>query len=219
MKYFLIVVFVLFSKFVFAIDVANTARWDVGLDLTGMPCQNRSTATFGPFDYTDKTLRSKHLGIVEGYHFTDKVKKLQMDNGRSPVLNLNYTLSAWPNHHGALKAVSSYQFLYSIQMKNKPLLTPVECYFKRAINFSRNDGVSYLLYARFLTKMKHYKEADKIYNQTLELLPDNPAVLYNYGSLLFKMKAFKKAKEYADLAKKNGHPHKKLLSMLKNKGY
>ncbi|NOR71702.1 MAG: hypothetical protein GQ532_18780 [Methylomarinum sp.] len=218
MKYFVIVVIVViapFSEFVYALD---KARWNVGVDLLGIPCMDHDTAPVGPYDYTDKSLRSKHLGIVEAYHFTDKIKRLQNDKG-SVQDNLNYTLSAWPNHHGALKAVSNYHFLYSKKMKEHPLFTPAECYLKRAINFSRSDGVSYLLYARFLTKMKQYKEADKLYNRTMELLPDNPVVLYNYGSLLFKMKEFKKAKEYAELAKKHGHPYKKLLGMLKKKGY
>ena len=213
MKYYWII-FLFISHHVFA-AVSDGAPWQVGEDLTGMVCQNRDSSQFGPFDYTNAELRSKHLLIVEKYHFSDEVKRFQVYENRAPQANLNYTLSAWPNHHQALISVANYQLLYSVGIKKEPLFTPAECYFQRAIHFSREDGVTYLLYARFLTKMKQYVKAEKEYQNALRLLPDSPVVHYNYGILLLKMRNIEEGKVQAELAKKLGHPSNKLWLKIK----
>lgn len=188
--------------------------WRVGNDLAGVPCRNVDSAQFGPFDYTNAGLRSKHLKIVEMYHFTDEVKRFQVYASVAPAHQLNYTLSAWPNHHEALISITNYHSLHLAGVLG-PLDTPPECYFQRAIHFSKGDGVTYLLYARFLTKMKQYVKAEKEYLNALRLLPDSPVVHYNYGVLLLKMEDIEKAKKQAELAKKLGHPSNKLLLKIK----
>lgn len=194
--------------------VAADAPW-VGNDLSGRPCINSESSEFGPFDYLNVTDRGKHLEVVEKYHFGKEVEALQIYKAREAPLNLQYTLSAWPNHHRALIAVTNYQLLFNSSLKKNPLKSPAECYFQRALNFSKNDGVAHLLFAKYLTKVKHFDLADSIYRKVLELMPENPAAHYNYGLYLFELKRFDEAKHHADLAKKYGHPSDKLLKKLK----
>jgi len=83
---------------------AKEAPW-VGLDLNGINCTGRGQG-YGPFDYRTATEFQRH--IVEVRHFTPDMELLKggKAGGISPILeipsNLDYTLSALPNHHRAL---------------------------------------------------------------------------------------------------------------------
>lgn len=181
--------------------------WWIGSDLSGKPCRDVDEAQYGPYDYTKPEERATHLPIVEEYHFSKETEALMNDqDGHPPPGAINYTLSAFPNHHRALLAASRYQLLRDSGVVKQPLNTPVECYFNRAINFSKQDGHSYLLYAKYLTKKKKYDTAKELYEKAVTFLPNDPAAHYNYGLMLLETNNYEEARNHAELAKKYGHP-------------
>ena len=95
------VLFAMFSQ-------ACCAMGWVGTDLAGAPCSG-SRQGYGPYDYTDPRTRKggkdAPLSLVERYHFTPDVENLVGGNtSLGPEGDLNYTITAFPNHHRALKS-------------------------------------------------------------------------------------------------------------------
>jgi len=188
---------------------AANAPW-VEQSFKGGPCRGGNQG-YGPFDYTIKhSLPTQNLRLVESAHFTYQVENLIKGNAGNLVSDLDYTLRAWPNHHRALNSISRYQLLFS---NRKKTLSPVECYFHRAIRFSPNDATTRMLFGIFLHKTKHYKMALEQYNKATELSPKNPIIRYNYGLLLFHLKKYQQAQQQAVIAYGANFP----LNGLKNK--
>jgi len=172
----------------------TAAPW-VGQTRDGIICQGRPQG-YGPFDYTQRATNMQSLKIVEDYHFTPNVESLRKGaNGTIPS-DIDYTLSAWPNHHRALNSISRYDLGYP--NKRREPAQPIECYFKRAILFSPEDSITQLLYAIYLHKSGHPTEAMAQYQSAEKLAPGNPQIQYNMALLLLDMKDFEKARYYAE---------------------
>lgn len=198
---------------------AKSAPW-VGVDLNGLNCEGRGQG-FGPFDYTslaDKNTTpggdSKNaLTLVEIAHFTPEVEGLIRGHNGTVQSDLDYTLRAWPNHHRALLSVIRYQLEVRNKLRSGQLLTPVECYLKRAISFSPKDAVTYSLYGHYLRKVGHLDDAVKYYEKALELEPENAKFAYSFGLLLIDLKRYEEAAKYAKIA----YQHKQTPKGLKQK--
>lgn len=190
------------------------APW-VGLSLSGKPCDGKRQG-FGPFDYQLRTKYRKQLKLVAGAHFTNNVRYLIKGKRGYLVDDIDYTLRAWPNHHQALQSISQYQILHSTSIEEKysrKTISPVECYFQRAINFSPRDAITHMLYAIYLQKINYEKKASEHYEAAIAISPDNMSIRYNYGLLLFSVKQYQKSLENAHKAYAAGYP----LLGLKNK--
>lgn len=195
---------ILFSPF---ICYAATAPW-VGQTLSGIICTGNAQG-YGPFDYNERLIRPNDLKIVEGYHFNSDVQNLIKGQSGHITGDLDYTLRAWPNHHKALQVISRYHSLHTSSQDKRyarKTLSPVECYFQRAINFSPNDAITHMLYAIFLYHSNQSKKAAEQYEKALVISPDNMSIHYNYGLLLTSMKQYDKALVHAKKAYESGYP-------------
>jgi tetratricopeptide (TPR) repeat protein len=198
---------------------AESGRW-VGGTLTGEPCTGGYMA-YGPFDYTNSMHHKLKLDIVEEYHFTKDIELLIKGKTGYLTEDLNYTLTAFPNHHKALNAIMYYQIINKIDIDKgtkKPLNSPVECYFQRAINFAPHDIVAYALYADYLKRTKHISEAEQVYQKAMIKMPDDLALKYHYGLFLCAVKKFPEALAQAKIVYKANYPKSNLKKMLKNTG-
>ena len=169
---------------------------------------------YGPFDYRDST-RKKELDLVELGHFNDDVRTLR--HGLSsflPINDLDYVLRAFPNHWGALDAVSRYQ----LRGGNMLEFRTAECYFDRAIRFVPDDGKVRLLYGIYLMRGKHDAEAKRALEEAERLLPDSIDVTYNLGLLYLRLGEPDRAMDKARVAYAQGYPLTGLRDALKKAG-
>lgn len=182
---------------------------------TGFSCGSLQNH-YGPYDFrTDKP----KLPIVDGAHFTPAVEALIRGSTSSsgPGADLNYTLTAFPNHHRALISVMNYGVkLKTAQPKDMPL--SVECYFERALRFRPDDTVARMIYATYLAKNKREPEANKQLDQVATASNDNAFTFYNMGLIYFDMKNYDKALEFAHKAYGLGFGPTDLRDQLKKVG-
>ena len=182
---------------------------------TGLPCGSLENH-YGPYDFrTDKP----KLPIVDRAHFTPAVEALVRGSTASsgPGPDLNYTLTAFPNHHRALISVMNYgEKLKTAQPKDLPLL--VECYFVRALRFRPDDTVARLIYATYLVKNKREPDANRQLNLVAAAVSDNAFTFYNVGLIYFDMKNYDKALEFAHKSYSLGFEATDLRDQLKKVG-
>ena len=106
--------------------------------------------------------------------------------------DIHYTLSAWPNHHRALKSAVDFRLQHP-KWPEKSRGLPAECYLQRAINYSPNDGTPYLLFGILLHKMKQYEAALQAYENADRLIPNDMMIKYNMALTMVKLKKYKEA--------------------------
>jgi hypothetical protein len=220
-KYDVIVALMLCALALPVISFAASAPW-VGLSFTGKPCLGGKTMSYGPFDYNNVADRRTKLPIVEEYHFTKDIEMLVKGNTGSIPADIDYTLTAFPNHHKALVALMYYQLINQpdIATNKKPgLISPLECYLQRAIYFSPQDAVVYSTYAAYLKKIKHFQEAEAVYKKAIEAIPAEPAIKYSYGLFLCDLKKYPEALAQAQMVYQNGYPKQKLKQLLMKSGH
>jgi len=204
------------------IAYSRSAPW-VGTDFKGSPCRGSDTTHwYGPFDYTIPDQKLK-LNVVNEYHFTPEVENLL--RGRSSYLgeDLNYTLMAGPNHHRALLSIVKMkleldQKVISFTDKSNLLPSPVECYFYRAMNFSKEDADTYAIFAYFLKKLNKLEEAKTYYEKALEFQPESKKISYSYSLLLIDLKQYDTALEFAKKAYQDKQAPPGLRNKLKSLG-
>lgn len=178
-----------------------------GNDLEGLPCRGKGQG-YGPFDYTNPVHVARNLPVVETYHFTPEVERLEKGKSSYVLGDLDYTLRAFPNHHRALFAV--------IRVATEPghlkrrgmgtMDTPPECYLQRALAFKPNDGKVELLYGLYLHKKGHLDDAESHYRRAVKLMPRSAEAWYNLGLLLTDKEKYAEAVPMAEKAYKYGYP-------------
>lgn len=157
---------------------------------------------FGPFDYRDKT-KGQELQLVESGHFTADVRTLRRGASTvSPIDDLNYALRAFPNHWGALEAVSRFE----LQGGNMREFRTVDCYFDRALRFAPDDSNVHLLYGVYLMRRKRDDEARRELEEAERLAPESIDIAYNLGLLYLRLGEPGKSMEKARYAYEKGYP-------------
>lgn len=173
------------------------APWK-GNDLQGLPCRG-ALIPFGPFDYLDRARFEGELFITEEYHLTPEILKLQQATTTTAINDIQYTLMAWPNHHKALYAAYEYRLLNRGEFRrdiNAP--SPVECHLQRAINFSPQDPVPYMILGLLLHEWELYEDALKSFRKANALMPNDVITLYNLGLTLVELEKYEEAREVAN---------------------
>lgn len=186
------------------------APW-VGETLEGEECRGKSIG-FGPYDYLRRAQFPAELDIVEGAHFTPSVERLEAGNTGKAIADIGYTIMAWPNHHRALHSSMKYR----MGLKKWPPNSydpPAECQLQRAIKFSPNDPVPYMMYGLMLHKAKQYEKALLIYTAASRLNPNDILTLYNMGLTQVALEQYDAALKTAETVYAAGMP----LPGLKNK--
>jgi tetratricopeptide (TPR) repeat protein len=162
------------------------------------------TNGFGPYDYRNPDDR-KNLGVVEKHHFNAQVEMLTKGVTGSLGSDIDYTLRAFPNHLRALGALGRL----AIRDKSaKPIGAnyTVECYFDRALRFRPKDGLVYMAYGDYLSRLGQESKAIEMIQKSIELEPFNATAYYNLGLIYLKKKDYDQALGYAQKAYEMGFP-------------
>lgn len=173
----------------------------------------------GPFDYNNSSHRSRHLGVVERRHFTDKVRSLRGGETGPIGGDLAYVLNWFPNHHLALDAMSR---LATRDKTNRPRGSDwsVDCWFDRAIRFRARDANVRLLQGLHYQRTGERQKSREALLKASELASDIDGQLqYNLGLALFRVGEYELAREHATIAYRLGHPLPGLRNLLEGKGY
>lgn len=182
-----------------ASEGAKRSPW-VGKMLNGTKCDG-GQVPFGPFDYLLRNNFREQLGVVEEFHFNEDVENLRKGLSGTPMGDIHYTLQTWPNHHRALNSALRYRLqhreLWSVG-DNTSQNYPAECYLQRAMNFSPNDPIPYMLHGLLMHQMKQYDVALKSYRQAVRLQPNDLITQYNMGLTLVELKKFAEAQQIAN---------------------
>ena len=192
----------------------------VGEDLQEFTCRG-ARIPFGPFDYRDRAKFQGELFITEEYHLTPEILQLQQATTTAAINDIQYTLMAWPNHPQALYAAYEYrlkrnrgEFSRSI---NSP--SPAECHLQRAITFSPNDPVPYMILGMLMHEFEHYETALKSYRKANALLPNDVITLYNMGLTLVALERYEEAVVVAQEVYSTDFPLPGLKNKLANAGH
>ena len=170
---------------------------------------------YGPYDY--RVERNGHLRIVERFHFTPEVEALIRGESGSIGGDLDYTLHTSPNHHRALMALVRYG--ERLKTTQPPAMQySIDCYFDRAVRYQQDDTVVRELFAQYLAKGGHLKEAKDQLHAASVYAKDNAISHYNIGLIYFELKDYDHALEQAQLANDEGYPRPELRDMLKGVG-
>ncbi|MCG5517092.1 MULTISPECIES: tetratricopeptide repeat protein [unclassified Ectothiorhodospira] len=166
----------------------------------------------------DYITNKKALDVVERYHFTNDVRMLRRGASGYIANDLDYVLNHFPNHHAALDAFSR---LAIREGTSKPTHAQwnIECRFYWARTVNSNDAM-----VPFIQGLHHYRQgkmgqAREYLEQSVNLNPDNPEVLYNLGVILVKLGDHEEARLHAQAAYAMGHPLPGLRNMLERAGY
>lgn len=190
------------------------APW-VGESLDGVRCSGDRARNYGPFDY--RTRKDK-LPVVENRHFTPRVEQLQKGETTSQAIgDVKYTLVIFPNHHRAL--YTAIRFSLGDTSGARRGKYPAECFLQRAVNFSPEDPVPYMLYAMYLHQSNHLDQSLAMYRSAEELAPRDGNLLYNFGLLLFDTGDYDQSREYARRAYDSGITLPGLKRKLKTAGH
>jgi tetratricopeptide (TPR) repeat protein len=161
---------------------------------------------YGPFDYTNLAHRRDKLPVVEQFHFSNEVFRLEKGmTSDDPRGDIAYTLRAFPNHHRALDAMAR------LHRKHRTEKLPgagysIACYFNRARRMAPGDPTVPMLEGIHFFKTGRIEQAETSFQAALSLAPGSAEIHYNLGLLYFHSGDFKSAQEHAARAYELGFP-------------
>ena len=194
----------------------HPAPW-VGKRLDGKECKSNQIGA-GPWDYLQREKHSGSLAVTEDNHFNEDVEALRAGMTTEPMGDIHYTLSAWPNHHRALKSAVDFRLKHRKWPESSKGL-PAECYLLRAMNYSPKDGTPYLLFGILAHRQKQYKPALEAYRKADQLIPNDMMIKYNMALTLVQLKQYKEAEKLAKIVYASDFPLPGLKNNLKAAGH
>jgi tetratricopeptide (TPR) repeat protein len=162
-------------------------------------------------DYTNAGDRQK-LEVVERFHFTPQVERLERGQSGYLADDIGYTLQHFANHHRALTSLARLT-LREKAPRPKGAKYSTECYFDRAIRFRPDDSRVRTIFGGYLLALGQEEAALTQMEEAARLEPGNGINQYNLGLVYLRRKNFEKARDAAKLAYELGVP----LPGLKNK--
>jgi len=162
-------------------------------------------------DYTNATDRER-LGVVEQFHFTPQVERLERGESGHIGSDIGYTLEHFANHHRALAALARLA-LREKTSKPKGAKHSVDCYFDRAIRYRPDDARVRAIFGGYLLALGQDAAALSQLEEAARIEPNNATNQYNLGLLYVRQKDYDKARTAAKQAYQLGFP----LPGLKNK--
>jgi hypothetical protein len=162
---------------------------------------NYSTLTIGPLDYriTPPDVRE----LVERRHFNKNVEQLKKGITSSVGGDINYTLSAFPNHPRALRSAAELSRRRGGH-REAQLRFSIECYFDRALAFRPDDDQVRILWAKELLKSKQSAAALEQTKAAEGLANGDPGKHYNVALLYFDLGDYEKSMANAKIAYDGG---------------
>lgn len=169
-----------------------------------------NTATGG--DYTNPADRDK-LKVVEQFHFTPTVERLERGQSGSIGGDLSYTLEHFANHHRALAALARLA-VHEKSARPRGARLAVDCYFGRAIAYRPDDSRVRAIFGGYLLALGQEDAALAQLEEAARLAPRDATNQYNLGLLYVRRKEYPKAREAARQAYDLGFPLPGLRSKL-----
>lgn len=154
----------------------------------------------------------RNLTVVESYHFTAEVERLQRGKTGYVASDLSYTLEHYPNHPRALSSLAKLALRDKTAQPQGAKFT-VDCYFQRALQFRPKDAKVHSVLAGYLLAQNKLDGAREHLDTAVQLEPDNATSHYNLGLLHMKKKDYGAALASAQRAYGLGFP----LPGLRNK--
>lgn len=156
-----------------------------------------------PLDYRNEKDREA-LKLIEPFHFTAEVENLERGITSPLPADIHYVLMRFLNHPRALNSMANWQLKNGFQEGKQYFIA--ECYFERAIAFTPDDPMIYLVWGNYLFRKKDYTKALEMYKEAELLDPENAEVHYDMGLLYIELKDLDAAREQADRAYELGYP-------------
>lgn len=213
--------------------INNNIGWP-GTDLQGMSCRNLGVEVKELRDYKNPLWHQKqinqgnnYLHLVEKAHFTSNVRFLQHRNRGTGSIHsdISYALKKFPNHYPALYSMSLY-FLWkkykddfgpkTSQHSGVGLMRP-ECFFYRAISFTKEDPKLHLLFGIYLRKSGKLNLALEEFKKSEAIAPDNPSLISELAQLYFDKGEYQTSALYVGKAPKDRKRTKNLIKKLSDK--
>lgn len=168
------------------------------------------TRNIGPFDY--RTVDRGTLALVEPYHFTPQVERLEAGESGLIGADISFVLRSFPNHHRALAAMVR---LGAKEKVRRPAGShySVDCWIDRAERFAPDDSKVRVISGYYLTKQGNQRGAVEELRKAIEMGEDDGNVHYNLGLALLALKDYEGALEAA----KNAYARKFPLDGLKRR--
>ncbi|GGC21350.1 ABC transporter permease [Pseudoduganella buxea] len=162
-------------------------------------------------DYTSATDRER-LGVVEQFHFTPPVERLEKGVSGHLGADIGYVLDHFANHHRALAALARLSLRDKTTRPHGAKYSTV-CYFDRAIRYRPDDARVRAIFGGYLLALGQDAAALAQLEDAARLEPRNATNQYNLGLLYLRQKDYAKARMAAQQAYQLGFP----LPGLKNK--
>ena len=162
-------------------------------------------------DYTSATDRER-LGVVEQFHFTPPVERLEKGASGHLGADIGYVLDHFANHHRALAALARLSLRDKTSRPHGAKYSTI-CYFDRAIRYRPDDARVRAIFGGYLLALGQDAAALAQLEDAARLEPRNATNQYNLGLLYLRQKDFAKARTAAQQAYQLGFP----LPGLKNK--
>ncbi|CAN7318428.1 tetratricopeptide repeat protein [Pseudoduganella sp. LjRoot289] len=154
----------------------------------------------------------RNLTVVESYHFTPEVERLQRGKTGYVGGDLSYTLEHYPNHPRALSSLAKLA-LREKSPQPQGAKYSVDCYFQRALQYRPKDAKVHSILAGYQLAQNKLDDAREHLDAAVQLEPDNATNHYNLGLLYMKKKDYGNALASAQRAYGLGFP----LPGLRNK--
>ncbi len=162
-------------------------------------------------DYTSATDRER-LGVVEQFHFTPPVERLEKGASGHLGADIGYVLDHFANHHRALAALARLSLREKTSRPHGARYSTV-CYFDRAIRYRPDDARVRAIFGGYLLALGQDAAALAQLEDAARLEPGNATNQYNLGLLYLRQKDYARARTAAQQAYQLGFP----LPGLKNK--
>lgn len=169
-----------------------------------------------PLDYRDPK-DEPHLKSIEGAHFDKDTENLVKGMNEPLPGDIHYVLMRFVNHYRALNSMATWQLKNGFTLGRIEYL-PAECYFERAVAFTPEDPVIYVIWGNYLTRKKEYDRALSTYKEAERLDPDSAEVHYNLGLLYLKLDDVDNARTHAKAAYAGDYPLPGLRNLLRKRG-
>lgn len=151
-----------------------------------------------------------------GAHTLPAIERIRAGEVSHRVMaDLNFTLTGWPNHVPALKALVDY----AVAGGKSYEFPPIECFFAHAQRFFPDDAAVYALEGFYYTKSRQFKLGEQAYLAALAVDNDSIEVHYYLGLMYFEIADFESALKHAHAAYGGGYPLPGLRKKLKQVGH
>ncbi len=170
---------------------------------------------YGPFDY--RTSSPAQLSLVEDYHFTPRVERLNSGESGTIQDDISYLLKVFPNHHRGLLALAKLSIREKkVHLQGSPY--SMSCWFERAMRFRPDDGEVHVVYGYYLSKTGDLRGAADEFREAIRLGVESGNVHYNLALVLLDLGDKPGAVEHAKQAYEAGFQLQGLKKRLKKMG-